>query len=232
MVPSEVKKGDRVVFVAGDNHPTDVDLSVGAPEKKEFNGIALSDAKVAVHPGAHRAAIYLDIAYLNEAGAAVKVLSSPVLVATLPDSDLDKIVEVEHAARHKDHRRHTLKSFGGDDDAASIRKEFQDLKQAAGWKPFGDSAEVQALTASLANMTSERDGLKASLDAVMAERYGLKAANEALEAAAQQMAGGQTSGTTAEPQVVVADAQAETDAASSQEAANTQAASDSQPAAS
>lgn len=177
MNASDVKRGDRVVFETGG---------------KEFNGIALSDAKVAVHPGVKKAGIYLDIAYLDGSGSLVKVLSAKVSKDAVSDGDLGNIVELEHAARSRDHRRSSLEAFGGDVTADDLRKDFRESKQDSGWKPFVEAdpdLTVAGLKKELADATAERDtlreergglesavlGLQTQLESVTAERNGLKA---------------------------------------------------------
>ena len=155
MQASEVKKGDRVIFSV---HNT------------EYNGIALSDAKIGVHPGAKRAGISLDIVYLSESWVSVKVLSVPVMVEALSESDAKKIVETEKHARERDHRRSTLVEFGGEVDEGRLRQELLETKQVSGWKPCDTEPavapacpECEGLRAELAAATADLEALQAKL---------------------------------------------------------------------
>ena len=154
MQASEVKQGDAVVFQVQDT---------------EYNGIALSDAKVSVHPGGKRAAIYLDLVYLNEGGVAVKVLSAAALVGALAADDVEKIVAAEIAARRHDPRKSTLAEFGGDTDAASLRQELLETKQVSGWKVMAGCRACGTLTEELLLAVKRYEALQAKYDALLAQ---------------------------------------------------------------
>lgn len=138
MSASDVKRGDRVVFVTGG---------------KQFNGIALRDAKVSVHPGVKSAHIHLDLVYVLADGVVVRVLHAQVLLTAIDSDDLTKLVALD--------------------------KDFQSQKQVQGWKPFEDSEEVAALKEQLAAATVEANDGKAAMNEVnnlTAERAGLESA--------------------------------------------------------
>lgn len=155
---SEVKQGDPIIFQV---------------QEKEYNGIAMGDAAVGVHPGAKRAGIYLNLVYLNENGVVVKMLSAPALPSAWAADDLDKLVAAEIAARRHDHRKNTLVERGGDVDESTLRKELLEVPQISGWKVCGEMqyalrVSLQQKTEELKKITAERDYLKALVAKSMA----------------------------------------------------------------
>ncbi len=167
MAPSDTTKGSTVVYET---------------RGKAYNAIALSDAKISIHPGVKRAGIYLDLIYLTEGGVPTTVLSAPVMLTALTPEQLSEVVNVELQARRKDHRRTTLKENGGDLTVADLVEEFGSTQQPTGWRPAVESSDVldivnhnRALAAELATALADGAELKSKLDAMTAERDQLRA---------------------------------------------------------